>query len=339
MYLTLPSNTVDYTNSNKTNSYRVQLPEPVSLDGRWEVALVDIQYPFSWRNVFGEHIIQALYTTKQGKNVWLKGKIPEGYYGDVSSLIAGIKLGIRDAARRIPMIESVIDLVGYRTRLLKKYRPNETTIDVPVLKPIDPEIEKLATKQELQRDGELYRKWKEEQGKYKLLQADQRENADEPEAAPVSDVESALTYSFASGTNRLHLHLDAAKSINTIKLPDSIKYMLGLEGAFIKAGTNYPKYSPDLSGGLSTLFVHCSIVEPQVIGNSKSELLRTVPINSRKRFGDIVHELFVSPHYIEVLHKNFDHINIEIRSDTGEPIPFEFGKVVCKLHFRKSKGW
>ena len=327
MYLTLPSNTLDVTETNKTNSYRVQLPEPVSLDGRWEVALVDIQYPFSWRNVFGSRTIAVRYGTKKDKNAWLLGEIPEGYYGDVGSLIGGIKLGIRDAARKIGMIEASSDLHSFRLWLLKKYFLSSELIwhERAML----PELDDQVSAKERERDQQLYDKYSEERDTFNLVRH---------EEAPVSEMEQHFSHSFSRDTSRLQLHLALGKSINGIRFPESIKYMLGLEGSFIKGGITYPRYSPDLTGGLTTLFVHCNIVEPQVVGNCKSELLRTVPVNSTKRFGDTVYELFISPHYVNVLHKHFDHIRIEIRTDNGEPLPFEFGKVICKLHFRKSKG-
>ena len=42
-YLTLPSNvSLDVFPDNKTSEYRVKLPQPVELDGNWEVGLYSI---------------------------------------------------------------------------------------------------------------------------------------------------------------------------------------------------------------------------------------------------------------------------------------------------------
>src|SRR6218665_3364954 len=35
--------------------------------------------------------------------------------------------------------------------------------------------------------------------------------------------------------------------------------------------------------------------------------------------------------------KHFESIEIDIRTDTGKPIPFEYGKVIVTLHFRLRK--
>lgn len=56
--ITLPSNTnqKEYP-SNKASSYRTKLSSAVHLHGRWEVAVVDIQYPHNWHNVLKDTFI------------------------------------------------------------------------------------------------------------------------------------------------------------------------------------------------------------------------------------------------------------------------------------------
>lgn len=49
--LTLPSNACgEIYKQNKPNHYWTQLNSPLRLEGRWEVALVDIMYPHNWFN-------------------------------------------------------------------------------------------------------------------------------------------------------------------------------------------------------------------------------------------------------------------------------------------------
>lgn len=51
-YMTLLSNSsLDYYPENRTNSFTVQLPRYMYLEGQWEVALVEIQYPYTFSNV------------------------------------------------------------------------------------------------------------------------------------------------------------------------------------------------------------------------------------------------------------------------------------------------
>ena len=331
VYVTLPSNTRDYTQRNKTNSFRVQLPEPLQLQGKWEVALVDFQYPLSWRNIAGKHTIRVQYVTKSGQMAWVQGEIPPGYYADIDTLVAGVKVGIRDAARSVFMIDAADALSVHCDDIRRNYSTGETTVRFTFRDGLPASLREQMTVEEIEKYDQLYENYVNERRRY----LDGKTRDAEP-----SELEHALTASLTPGLGRLQLHIQEGKSINAIELPETVRYMLGIDETRLEPGTIYQaKYQPDLTGGLTTLYVHCNIVEPQIVGNTKSELLRTVPVNSTKRFGDTVHELFTSPHYVNVRYKNFDNIRIEIRSDSGEPIPFEYGKVIAKLHLRKSKGF
>ncbi len=48
--MTLPSNWCkQYTTQNKASNYKTYFPEPLDVEGKWEVALVEMQYPLSWK--------------------------------------------------------------------------------------------------------------------------------------------------------------------------------------------------------------------------------------------------------------------------------------------------
>ena len=51
-YLTLPSEaSMNVFPNNTLSIYITRLPRPIELMGRWEVGLVEIQYPHTWYNV------------------------------------------------------------------------------------------------------------------------------------------------------------------------------------------------------------------------------------------------------------------------------------------------
>ena len=54
-------------------------------------------------------------------------------------------------------------------------------------------------------------------------------------------------------------------------------------------------------------------------------------------FGDLIHRLYTTPQYVSVSKKEFNTLEIDIKDDTGRPVPFEFGLVVAILHFRRSR--
>ena len=90
----------------------------------------------------------------------------------------------------------------------------------------------------------------------------------------------------------------------------------------------------DLRGGFESLYVYSSIVEPRLIGDKISPLLRIVPITGRHR-EKMVTARFDHVQYIPVLSREFGSMESEIRDDTVRPVPFERGKVTATLHFRR----
>jgi hypothetical protein len=117
-----------------------------------------------------------------------------------------------------------------------------------------------------------------------------------------------------------------------------LQYILGFEKSDLIFGdddTISAAYPPDLRAGVDSLFVYCDIVEPQIVGARREQLLRIIPIKGA--YAEIVHHDFISPHYVPVLNKQFGSIDISIKTDQNMPVAFRFGKTVAKLHFRKKR--
>jgi hypothetical protein len=91
----------------------------------------------------------------------------------------------------------------------------------------------------------------------------------------------------------------------------------------------------DVNRGFSAAYVYCNVLEHTPVGDTKAPLLRIVSVSGKR--GDIVRTTYEKPVYVPLQQKSFDSIEIDIRDDTGHPIPFEYGKVVVTLHFRLRK--
>ena len=83
----------------------------------------------------------------------------------------------------------------------------------------------------------------------------------------------------------------------------------------------------------STIYVYCNIVQPQIVGDTNAQLLRSIPV--RGESGDLITETFSNIQFVPIQTKSFGEVEILLRTDTGDPVPFEHGKVVITLHFRK----
>ena len=89
-YLTLPSNSsTTYFPENKVNNFVTTLPKHIQLEGRWQVALVEIQFPFNFYtlNAGDEIIIVSLYENADEK---IEIAINKGYYTNPSILTTKI---------------------------------------------------------------------------------------------------------------------------------------------------------------------------------------------------------------------------------------------------------
>ena len=112
-----------------------------------------------------------------------------------------------------------------------------------------------------------------------------------------------------------------------------LSIILGFGGkdVILKKTTESP-YVADLTT-VSTIYVYCDIVEPQIVGDTSAQLLKSIPAEGR--FGDIIAKTFTNIQYVPIRTKSFEAVEVLLRNDTGDPVPFERGKVVITLHFRK----
>ena len=95
------------------------------------------------------------------------------------------------------------------------------------------------------------------------------------------------------------------------------------------------KVAMDPNRGFNSLYVDFDASEAIPVGDSKAPLLRVV--DTAGNFGDLIHRMYTTPQYVPVSRKEFNTVEIDIRDDIGRPVPFEFGKVVATLHFRRSR--
>ena len=126
--------------------------------------------------------------------------------------------------------------------------------------------------------------------------------------------------------------------ISSIRLSEHLQYVLGFEERDLHNWNTYKdmgKYPIDMRAGIDALYVYCDLVENQIIGNVREPLLRILPVKGT--YGEIIDQDFVARHYVPVLNKEFSTVEISIKGDSNVLIPFAFGKVIVKLHFKKRK--
>lgn len=91
----------------------------------------------------------------------------------------------------------------------------------------------------------------------------------------------------------------------------------------------------DLTAGIRALCVYSDVVDLTLVGDSKVNLLRTVPIPRDAKFMDQIDIEFVRVHYLPVTRTEIRNIEVYIKDESGEDLEFELGRVILTLHFRK----
>jgi hypothetical protein len=87
--------------------------------------------------------------------------------------------------------------------------------------------------------------------------------------------------------------------------------------------------------GASIIYIYCSIVDYQMLGNTMVPLLRTVTIPPNRNRGEMIHEKFENPLYVKVRLKRVEDIEISFHDDTGKLIAFQAGSALLAIEFRK----
>ena len=131
-------------------------------------------------------------------------------------------------------------------------------------------------------------------------------------------------------TEKVTIHL---KNGYQMVITGRMSIILGFGGKEVKiTKTTVSPYVADLHGSM-TIYIYCDIVLPQVVGDTNAKLLRSVPVQGK--MGDVVMKTFTNIQYVPVQTKSFEDIDIILKDDEGNPVPFERGKVLVTLHFKQ----
>ena len=146
-------------------------------------------------------------------------------------------------------------------------------------------------------------------------------------------VDTKFAYDATSRKISIHVGID-----NVVILSSDLASIMGFsptQFTFREERKHKGNVDIDPNRGLNSLYAFCNAAEDIPVGDIKAPLLRVV--DAAENFGDLIHRLYTSPQYVPVSKKEFKTVEIDIRDDTGRPVPFEFGKVVAKLHFCSSR--
>ena len=120
-----------------------------------------------------------------------------------------------------------------------------------------------------------------------------------------------------------------------MKFTEKLATILGLDTEVIDVTPYKGDRLCDIDGGLHGLYVYCDVLECVSVGDAMAPLLRIVEVKGVR--GEMTHIEYDQPRYFPLQKKTFDSLEIDIRDDAGNPIPFDSGKLIVTLHFRQAR--
>ena len=94
------------------------------------------------------------------------------------------------------------------------------------------------------------------------------------------------------------------------------------------------KHKFDLHMGKNLMYIYSDVVSFSLVGDVSVPLLRACSLPEPST-NNTIHLSFPDIHYKPVQKSQFDTIEISINSETGLVMPFQSGKVLVTLHFRR----
>jgi hypothetical protein len=89
----------------------------------------------------------------------------------------------------------------------------------------------------------------------------------------------------------------------------------------------------ELNEGFRLMYIYTNIIVHGFLGNISVPLLCIISLPSKRE--EMISITFVKPYYLPVEQQNFDSIEISLRNELGNLMPFTGGKSAVTLHFKK----
>lgn len=144
----------------------------------------------------------------------------------------------------------------------------------------------------------------------------------------ISSLRDKIHFQFNTSTKRVKI-----KTENKAKLilEKGLSEILGFDPQTVEGACESP-YFADPHAAFPYLYVYTDLVTPQIVGDVQAPLLRIVTVNGSD--GEVISAYYDRPHYVPVARNCFQTVEMAIRLNSGDFVPFERGKVIAILHFR-----
>lgn len=130
------------------------------------------------------------------------------------------------------------------------------------------------------------------------------------------------------------------QNVDFIVFSPELAYVLGFGGEHQTISHNdMTTHSIDLNAGLHGFVIYelNGLLEKTLFGDEKASVLRYVPVE--KEWGENVTLNFNPPIWIPVMARNIGELHFQLRTLSGELMPFDWGTIVMHIQFKPSLGY
>jgi len=123
----------------------------------------------------------------------------------------------------------------------------------------------------------------------------------------------------------------------TVQFSADLASMLGLDEDVKYSGNTTTFLTALDAPDVHSVYIYCDVLEHVAVGDTRAPLLRIVDKSKKK--SENVHKVMNPIVYVPPQKKNFDTVEINMKTDGGIAVPFRPGKAFVVLEFRRSLHW
>lgn len=348
--VTLPSNSsMNYFPDNSMSNYKTKLAQFVELDNSWEVALTEIQYPRSWmdsqRGKFRlltkpatridfppivEPLLEPLALINFLNDTIVAKQNPVlvrfGWENDRKRITVEMKKN-----HQLNVSEKLAFALGFYTHdgedlYMSTGQDARDSPRLPVHPSTDENDSDWRISVEAENDDSLDLSTELKPGYY---------NDDVKIIDTLNQLlkkRKNVSFVYDLVTKKVSVMLPENGSLSMV-LDKPLGKLLGFGKAVTLSKSASGRYPMDYQLGFYNIYLYCDVVRYNIVGDTLAPLLRVVQI--RGKAGEYVSATYDPPYYKPLSKFRFDTIEVALRNDAGDRIPFKYGRVVATLHFRR----
>ena len=141
-------------------------------------------------------------------------------------------------------------------------------------------------------------------------------------------------FAYEATLRKISIHIGAD---NVVTLSSNLASIMGFSPrqlTFREERKHKGKVAMDPNRGFNSLYVYYDAAEAIPVSDIKAPL--PCVVDAAGNFSNLIHKLYATTQYVPVSKKELNTVEIDIRDDTGRPVPFEFGKTIVTLHYRQA---